>query len=77
MFFLFRMIRNSQHPQLMWSILGLLFALGIGLIIFGLVDHNTYLVIRGAIELVIVAVIGVSVVRSRRRSMAGGSNRPL
>jgi len=77
MFFLFRRIGNSQPPQLMWGILGLLFALGIGLIIFGLIDHNTYLVVRGAIELVIVAVIGASVVRSRRRSTGGGSNRPL
>jgi predicted Co/Zn/Cd cation transporter (cation efflux family) len=76
-FFFFRFLRNSQHPALKWSILALLSAFGVGLIVWGIFGHSTYLVIRGVIELVIVGVIFLRLGWRRNTPTGGGPNRPL
>ncbi|MGH7641884.1 MAG: hypothetical protein ACRENX_02530 [Candidatus Dormibacteria bacterium] len=49
-----------------WGFAALLVAVGVGLIVWGLVGHDTYLTIRGVIELVIVAVVLSSIWRRHR-----------
>ncbi len=71
MFFLYRFLRSSSHPLVKWGFLTLLTALGVGLIVWGLLDHNTIILIRGVIELVIVAVIYFRVFRPS--GMRGGA----
>lgn len=76
-FLLFRLIRNSGHPALKWGLLALLSALGVGLIVWGLLDHSTILAIRGVVELVIVGVVALRLARPRNTPLGGGPNRPL
>jgi hypothetical protein len=76
-FFFYRFLRNSGHPALKWGILALLSALGVGLIIWGIFGHSTYLVIRGVLELVIVGVIFLRLGWRRNTPRGGDSNRPL
>jgi hypothetical protein len=73
MFFFYRFLGSSAHPALRWGILALLTGLGVALIVWGLVDRNTIIVVRGVIELVIVAVI---VFRVLRFSGVRGQNNP-
>jgi len=71
LFFLFRFLRDPSHPKLKWGLAGLLLALGVGLIVWGLVGHNSLIAIRGAVELVIVVVFVFGVVQRHRR-LGGG-----
>jgi len=74
-FFFFRFLRNSTHPALRWGIAALLGALGIALIVWGLVDHNTIIAIRGVVELLIVGYLLVRVYRPRRTPGGGSTGR--
>jgi hypothetical protein len=67
-FFLSRLLGSSAHPALKWGIAGLLTALGIGLLIWGLVEHNYIIAVRGVLELVIVGYIFFRVRSLRARN---------
>jgi hypothetical protein len=71
LFFLFRVLRDPSHPNLKLGLAGLLLALGVALIIWGLVGHNPLIAIRGAVELVIVGGFVFGVLQ-RRRGLGGG-----
>jgi hypothetical protein len=75
MFFLYRLLRNSSHPALKWGLMALLFAVGVALIVWGLLAESSILAIRGVLELVIVGVIVLRVVRLGRLRGGGGSTR--
>ena len=74
LFFLFRFLRDPAHPQLKWGLAVLLLALGVGLIIWGLVGRNPLIAIRGAVELVIVGLFLFGVLQRRRRLSGGPGN---
>jgi hypothetical protein len=75
--FLFRFLRDPSHAKLQWALAALLVAFGLALIIWGLVDHNTLIAIRGASELVLVGGFVLGVVRRHRRlSGADGPSQP-
>lgn len=77
MLFLSRLLRTSAHPALKWGVAGLLGALGVGLIIWGLLTHSPTLALRGVLELVIVGVIVLRVFGTRgTRGGAGPLNPP-
>ncbi|MFZ0996401.1 MAG: hypothetical protein WAO09_10570 [Candidatus Dormiibacterota bacterium] len=67
MLFLFRFLREPSHPELKWGLAGLLVALGVALIFWGLVGHDPLIALRGAAELVIVGGFVLGVVRRHRR----------
>lgn len=71
MFFLYRLLRNPSHPRLKWALATLLLALGVGLIVWGLLDHSPILAIRGAVELVIVGGFVIGVVRRNTQLRRG------
>lgn len=71
MFFLYRLLRNPSHPRLKWALAALFLALGVGLIVWGLLDHNLIIVIRGVVELVIVGGFVIGVVRRNAQLRRG------
>lgn len=72
MFMIFRLFRHSS-PWVRWLVVGLVTAGGVALVVFGLMDHITILVVRGAILLVVAVLAGVRMLRPTRVSRGGGS----
>ncbi len=71
MFFLGRLLMGNTNPTLRWGIAGALLALGVGLIIWGLLDKQPVIIFRGVIELVLVAVLVLRFRSLARRRPAG------
>ncbi|HEY6538176.1 MAG TPA: hypothetical protein VI138_03940 [Candidatus Dormibacteraeota bacterium] len=68
MFLLSRLLRNP-NPRIRYGFAALLSAIGVGLIVWGVVGHDAVYAIRGVLELVIVAVVlGMAWRRGRRPS---------
>jgi len=70
--FLFRFLRDPSQAKLQWALATLLLALGVALIIWGLVAHSPLIAIRGGVELVLVGGFVLGVVRRHRR-LGGGA----
>jgi hypothetical protein len=70
--YLFRFLRDPSHSKLQWALAVLLVALGLALIVWGLVAHSPLLAVRGAVELVLVGGFVIGVVRRHRR-LSGGN----
>jgi len=67
LFFLFRFLQDPSHAKLQWALAAVLVALGVALIIWGLLDRSPLIAIRGAVELVVVGGFVLGVVRRHRR----------
>lgn len=72
--YLFRFLRDPSHSTLQWTLAVVLVAFGVGLIVWGLVEHSPLLAVRGAVELLLVGGFVLGVVRRHRR--LGGAGDP-
>lgn len=75
MFLMFRLFRNLSPRAALWLIVAIV-AVGVVLVVYGLVDHSTILAVRGALFLVVAAVIGVRMWRRVRLRGSGTSSAP-
>jgi hypothetical protein len=75
-FFVYRLIRGAT-PALRVGLCALLAAVGVALVIWGLVGHSPIIAIRGVIELVVVAVIALRLLWPSSLGTAAGPGRRL